>query len=289
LKRQHTIIRDVEIAGFGLFTGEPVSMRIRPAAPNTGIGFVRVDLSPPVRIQALVENVSEGRHGTSLRSGTVTIETVEHCLSACLALRLDNLQIELDAPELPLMDGSSLPFYGKLRGAGRSEQDAHRTSHLISDVTRVTEGDGELIALPPLDPNSEELEIRYELDYGPGSPIGRQIFHGLMTPETFEQSVAPARTFVLNRDVAESQAAGLGLHLNYQDILVFDDTGPIDNTLRFSDECVRHKVLDLFGDLSLLGLPLIGRVLARKSGHSLNVPLVRALREQVARGYPPPR
>jgi UDP-3-O-[3-hydroxymyristoyl] N-acetylglucosamine deacetylase/3-hydroxyacyl-[acyl-carrier-protein] dehydratase len=283
LKRQHTITREVEIEGRGLFTGEPVSMKVRPAPPNTGICFVRTDQSPPIRIEALVENVSKRARRTSLRNGTVAIETVEHCLSACSALRLDNLQIELNANELPAMDGSSLAFFEKLQGAGASEQDAYRTAHLISEVARVTEGDSELIALPPLDPDSDTLEITYELDYGPASPIGRQVFRGVMTPENFEQNVASARTFVLEKEAAELRAGGLGSHLNYQDILVFGENGPIDNTLRFPDECVRHKVLDLLGDLSLLGKPLVGRVFARKSGHSLNHALVRVLREQAAR------
>ena len=214
MKRQHTITREVEFEGRGLFTGEPVSMKVRPAAPNTGICFVRTDQSPPIRIEALVENVSKRARRTSLRNGTVAIETVEHCLSACSALRLDNLQIELNANELPAMDGSSLAFFEKLQGAGVSEQDAYRTAHLISEVARVTEGDSELIALPPLDPNSDTLEITYELDYGPASPIGRQVFRGLMTPENFGQNVASARTFVLEREAAELRAGGLGSHLN---------------------------------------------------------------------------
>lgn len=283
MKQQHTITRDVEIEGRGLFTGEPVSMTLRPAPPNTGICFVRTDQSPPIRIEALVENVSKRARRTSLRNGTVAIETVEHCLSACSALRLDNLQIELNANEVPAMDGSSLAFVEKLRDAGVVEQDAYRQVHVITEVARVLEGDSELIALPPLDPNSDFLEITYELDYGPQSPIGRQVYRGAMTPENFERNIAPARTFVLEREAAELRASGLGSHLNYQDILVFGENGPIDNTLRFPDECVRHKVLDLLGDLMLLGKPVVGRVFARKSGHSLNHALVRALRDQAAR------
>jgi UDP-3-O-[3-hydroxymyristoyl] N-acetylglucosamine deacetylase/3-hydroxyacyl-[acyl-carrier-protein] dehydratase len=283
LKHQHTITREVELQGRGLFTGEPVSMRVRPAPPNSGICFIRTDQSPPIRIEAVVENVSKRARRTSLRNGTVAIETVEHCLSACAGLDLDNLQIELDANELPGLDGSSLAFVEKLRDAGVCEQDAFRAPHLISDVLRVAEGDSELIAVPPLDPDCETLELIYELDYGPDSPIGRQTYRTVITPENFEKNIAPARTFVLEREAAELRATGLGAHLNYQDILVFGENGPIDNTLRFPDECVRHKVLDLLGDLMLLGRPLVGRVYARKSGHSLNHALVRALREQYER------
>ncbi len=258
-------------------------MRVRPAPPNSGICFVRTDQSPPIRIEAVVDNVSKRARRTSLRNGTVAIETVEHCLSAIAGLSIDNIQIELDANELPALDGSSAGFVSKLMEAGVVEQDAVRTSHVISEVARVAEGDSELVALPPLDPSSETLELAYELDYGTTSPIGRQVYRAVITPENFESNIAPARTFVLEREAAELRASGLGGHLNYADILVFGENGPIDNTLRFPDECVRHKVLDLLGDLTLLGMPIVGRVNARKSGHSLNHALVRVLREQFER------
>jgi len=280
LKRQHTILHDVQLEGRGLFTGEPITMQVRPGAPYTGIWFVRTDQSPPIRIAARVENVSKRARRTSLRNGTVAIETVEHCLSACAGLGVDNLQIELTGGELPGGDGSSLPFVQALREAGICEQEAERENFVITEVARVVEGDSELLALPPLDPDAQTLEITYELDYGPGSAIGRQAYRVSITPEAFEANIAPARTFVLRREADELRAAGLGLHLTYQDILVFGEDGPIENTLRFPDECVRHKVLDLLGDLMLLGRMIIGRVHARKSGHSLNHALVRALEAQ---------
>jgi UDP-3-O-[3-hydroxymyristoyl] N-acetylglucosamine deacetylase/3-hydroxyacyl-[acyl-carrier-protein] dehydratase len=268
----------VELEGRGLFTGEPVSMRIRPAPPDSGICFIRTDQSPPIRIAALVENVSKRARRTSLRNGTVAIETVEHCLGACAGLNVDNLQIELNANELPGLDGSSLAFVEKLRSAGIQEQDRARTPFVIPEVVRVVDGDSELVALPPLQKDSEIFEVAYELDYGNGSPIGRQNYRVAITPETFEANIAPARTFVLEREAEELRANGLGKHLSHTDILVFGANGPIENRLRFPDECARHKVLDLVGDLSLFGKPLIGRVFARKSGHSLNHALVRELR-----------
>ena len=266
--------------GRGLFTGEPVVMRVRPGAPDTGIWFVRTDQSPPIRIAALVENVSKRARRTSLRNGTVAIETVEHCLSACAGLDIDNLQIELNAHELPALDGSSLGFVERLRAAEVCEQDARRTPYVIGEVVRVVDGDCELVALPPLDPQSETLDLSYDLDYGSKSPIGRQTYRVVITPESFEANIAPARTFVLEGEAAELRAGGLGTHLSYQDILVFGENGPIENRLRFPDECVRHKILDLLGDLMLFGRAIVGRVYARKSGHSLNHALVRALREQ---------
>jgi UDP-3-O-[3-hydroxymyristoyl] N-acetylglucosamine deacetylase/3-hydroxyacyl-[acyl-carrier-protein] dehydratase len=280
VKHQRTIIREVELEGRGMFTGEPVTMRVRPGEPHTGIWFVRTDQSPPVRIAACVENVSRRARRTSLRNGTVAVETVEHCLSACAGVGLDNLLIELNGGELPALDGSGVPFVEAFHSAGICEQNAQRDPHVIKDVARVVEGDSELIALPPLDPQSEALEIAYDLDYGPGGPVGRQTYRLVVTPESFENDIAPARTFVLEEEANELRAAGLGGHLTYRDLLVFGKEGPIENQLRFPDECVRHKILDLLGDLTLLGRPLIGRVYGRKSGHSLNHTLVRILRER---------
>jgi UDP-3-O-[3-hydroxymyristoyl] N-acetylglucosamine deacetylase/3-hydroxyacyl-[acyl-carrier-protein] dehydratase len=149
---------------------------------------------------------------------------------------------------------------------------------VIPEVIRVIEGDSELVALPPMQTDSEVLEVAYELDYGNGSPIGRQSYRVTITPETFEANIAPARTFVLEREAEELRANGLGKHLTHTDILVYGANGPIENRLRFPDECVRHKILDLIGDLALFGKPLVGRVFARKSGHSLNHALARELR-----------
>jgi len=277
LKRQQTINHDVEFEGRGLFTGEPASMRVRPGEPDTGIWFIRTDQSPPVSIAARIENVSKRARRTSLKNGTVAIETVEHCLSACAGLGLDNLRIELTGNEVPALDGSCLPFVERLRSGGIAEQDAIRDVCTIREVVRVVDGDSELLALPPLDPRSEHLEIVYDLDYGSDTPIGRQTYRVLVTPETFEANIAPARTFVLEREAEELRAAGLGLHLSYDELLVIGRDGPIQNRLRFPDECVRHKVLDLIGDLALFGRSLAGRVHARKSGHALNHELVRAL------------
>lgn len=265
--------------GRGLFTGEPVVMRVRPGVPHAGIWFVRTDCSPPIRIAARVENVSKRSRRTALRNGTVAIETVEHCLSACAALELDNLDIELNANELPGVDGSSLPFVERLRAAGVQEQDAVRDPCVITEIVRVVDGDSEIVALPSLDADSDCLEVTYDLDYGPDSPIGRQTYRVHVTPESFEANIAPARTFVQEHEAEALQTAGLGAHLTYKDILVIGKDGPIDNQLRFPNECVRHKILDLIGDLMLLGRPLVGRVQARKSGHALNHALVRALLE----------
>ena len=279
MNRQQTITNDVELQGRGLFTGHPVTLRLRPGAPDTGIWFVRTDQSPPIRVAARIENVSKRMRRTSLRNGTVSIETVEHILGACGGLGLDNLLIELDADELPGLDGSSAGFVERLRAAGVCEQDAARSYYVVREPIRVVDGDSELVALPSLDPDPQALEITYDLDYGPNSPVGRQTCRITVNPKTFEANIAPARTFVLEQEAAELLSGGLGKHLTYHDILVVGKDGPVDNQLRFPDEYVRHKILDLIGDLTLLGLPIVGRIFARKSGHALNHALVRALLE----------
>jgi len=277
LKHQHTIARDAELSGQGLFTGNPCSMRVRPGPADSGIWFVRTDESPPTRVAARIDNVAKRARRTSLKNGTVAIETVEHCLSACAGLGIDNLQVELNTHEVPGLDGSSLPFVRTLRAAGICEQDAALKPFVVTDVVRVVENDAEVLALPPFDPDAETLEVSYDLDYGFESPIPRQAYRLLVTPESFEANIAPARTFVSEREAEELRATGLGTHLTYADILVFGKDGPIENRLRFPDECVRHKILDLLGDMMLLGRPVVGRIFARKSGHSLNHALVRAL------------
>jgi len=253
-------------------------VRVKPGLPNSGIWFVRVDQGKPIRIAARLENVTKRARRTALRNGTVAIETVEHCLSACCGLGIDNLIIELKGEEMPALDGSCQPYVEVLNECGICQQDAVRELYVITDpVVRVVDNDSELIALPALKPDAETLEIFYDLDYGPDTPIGRQTYRVEITPEDFETKIAPARTFVLQQEVDQLREMGFGHHLTYQDILVFGNEGPIDNALRFPDECVRHKILDLMGDLMLLGRFIVGRIHARKSGHSVNHQLVRAL------------
>jgi len=281
LKPQQTISRTVELEGRGLFTGESAVVRIHPARPNTGIWFVRADQPRPIRIPALVEAVTKRARRTSLQNGTITVETVEHCLSACAGLGIDNLEIELNGAELPAFDASSLPFVEMIREAGVSQQEAPRRPYVIDEVTRLADGDMELVALPPLQEGADTLEVLYDLDYGEDTPIGRQVYSFSVTPDGFAERIAPARTFVLAEEAKTLRESGLGTHLTYTDIIVFGDEGPIQNTLRFPDECVRHKILDLLGDLMLTGQFLVGRIHARKSGHALNHALVRALRRQM--------
>lgn len=277
MKLQQTIHKPVELAGRGLFTGEFANLRFAPAPPGTGIVFVRDDQSPPVHIPARVENVAKRLRRTSIRNGTVQIETIEHCMSALAGLGIDNAYIHLNANEVPAMDGSSVAFLEKLREGGVVEQERPREIFRVPELVRVAEGQSYVMATPRCG-DEDYLEIIYDLNYGSG-PIGQQIYKLRLTPETFEQQIARARTFVLEQEAQQFRAAGLGVHLSYQDILVFGENGPIDNELRFPDECVRHKILDLIGDMYLFGKFISGHIYARASGHALNHELVRRLCE----------
>ncbi len=277
MSRQQTIQREAELTGRGLFTGAPVKVRFKPAPVGSGVTFVRCDQPSPIRIPARIENLTRRARRTSLRNGTVAIETVEHCLAAVRGLSIDNLDIELDNCELPGADGSSKSFAEALCEAGVEEQDADRHVLDITEMIRVTEGEAEVVAWPG---TPGVLEVTYELDYGADSTLGWQVFRATLDRETFLKEIAPARTFVTETEAAQLRAAGLGVHLGYSDILVIGRNGPIENSYRFADECVRHKVLDFIGDMMLMGSFVCGRVYARKSGHSLNHELVRQLIEQ---------
>jgi UDP-3-O-[3-hydroxymyristoyl] N-acetylglucosamine deacetylase/3-hydroxyacyl-[acyl-carrier-protein] dehydratase len=276
--KQQTIRQPVELSGRGLFTGEAARMRFRPAHPHSGIVFTLLNESQPVRIAARVENVTKRARRTALRNGTAAIETVEHCLSACAGMGIDNLEVELTGREVPSVDGSCAPFVKMIEDAGIVAQDVPREVFVISEVLRVQEGDAELVALPPLPGAEQVLEIHYCLDYGEASPIGRQSYFVQVTPQVFAEEIAPARTFLLLEEAQAFREQGLGTHLTYEDLVIFGPDGPVGNTLRFPNECVRHKILDLIGDISLFGKAIAGRIIARKSGHALNHELVRVLR-----------
>ncbi len=276
MSQQRTIQREAELSGRGLFTGFPVTMRFKPAPPGNGIVFVRTDQGEPVRIAARLENLSKRARRTALRNGTAAIETIEHCLAVTRGLEIDNLIIELDNAEVPAADGSALPFVEVLQRAGTVEQDAERELLTVTEPVRVSEGDAELVAWPG---EPGRLEIVYELDYGVDSPIPHQIRRFTLDSERFVHDIAPSRTFVLEQEARQLQAAGLGTHLTYADILVIGRDGPIENRYRYEDECVRHKILDLVGDLMLAGCFVCGKIYARKSGHHLNHELIRRLCE----------
>ena len=190
---------------------------------------------------------------------------------------IDNIQISVAGGELPGVDGSCLPFVEALQQAGIVEQEVERPYLRITEPLEVTDGSGTLIAAPPA---GDEFQIIFDLDYGPGTVIGQQLYSYRLGPD-FSEAIAPARTFVLEEEAQMLRSRGLGLHLKPGDVVVVGANGPIGTTYRFADECVRHKVLDLIGDLYLLGCPIRGRIVAYKSGHALNHALVRRMRSML--------
>lgn len=278
LRPQRTIERPVTIAGFGYWSGEDVRIQFRPASADTGIVFVRGDLGSPIRIPAELPYRIDVPRRTVLAVGGVTVEMVEHILAACIGLKVDNLEIWCDRPEMPGCDGSSLPFVEALDAAGIVEQPAFRLQQVIEEVVRVGDDRAWIEARPP---DHLGLSLLYGLDYGRGNPIGCQDIELAVTPEAFRCRLAPARTFLLREEADWLRSRGLGKRVSYGDVLVFDECGLIGNSLRFPDECVRHKALDFLGDLGLAGRDFLGRFIAYRSGHRLNAELVRRLLETV--------
>jgi len=274
LRQQQTIAQPVAVSGFGYWSGLDVTICFRPAEPNTGLVFVRSDLPGLPRIPAVVANRFETPRRTTLRAGVATVEMVEHVLAACWGLGIDNCEIEADQAELPGCDGSSQAFVEALQTAGLAKQDAARARLIVHDATRVGDQESWVEAQPS---DHGGISVEYRLDYGSATAVGRQSLTMDITPASFATELAAARTFLLQEEAEWLRGQGLGRRVSPRDVLVFDEQGPIDNELRFEDECVRHKVLDLVGDLALAGCDIVGHFVARRSGHRLNADLVRAL------------
>jgi UDP-3-O-acyl N-acetylglucosamine deacetylase len=272
-RNQRTIAAPAAVAGVGYWSGRDVRVEFRPAPADSGIVFVRADLEGLPRIPATVEHRFEIPRRTSLRCGEASVEMVEHIMAALHGLQIDNCELWVNEPEMPGCDGSSLPFVEALQSVGMVEQNAPRRRLVIRDVIRVGDEKSWIEAGPCF---SGKLVLRYGLDYG-GGVIGRQSLEISLSSRHFRLNLAPSRTFLLEAEADALKAMGLGRQASPKDLLVFDAHGPIDNQLRFPDECVRHKMVDLVGDLAMAGCDLIGRFTAYRSGHRLNAELVRAI------------
>lgn len=273
-RNQRTIAAPATIQGVGYWSGRDVRIEFRPAPVDTGIVFVRTDLDGSPRIPATVENRFETPRRTTLRCGDAAVEMVEHIMAALAGLQIDNCELWVNEPEMPGCDGSSLPFVEVLQAVGAVEQNARRCRKIVRRALRVGDENSWVEARPCC---SGKMVLRYELDYGSGSSIGRQSLEVSLSPRHFHISLAPSRTFLLESEAESLKSLGLGQRATCHDLLVFGPRGPIDNVLRFPDECVRHKMVDMVGDLALSGCDLVGRFIAYRSGHRLNAELVRAL------------
>jgi UDP-3-O-[3-hydroxymyristoyl] N-acetylglucosamine deacetylase / 3-hydroxyacyl-[acyl-carrier-protein] dehydratase len=280
---QNTIARPAEMEGVGLHTGAPVRMRLVPAPTGTGIVFRRTDLDGSPEVAALVGNVVGTDRGTTIGVGQARIHTVEHLLAALAAREVDNVHVELDAAEPPAGDGSAAPFHALLEAAGVEGQDAPARVLALDEAVTVCDGDARYVVAP-----GGELRVSVTIEYD-HPLIGRQ-FGSYLVDGAFGEAVAPARTFCFLRDVEALRARGLAMGGSLENAVVLTEDGLVEGTrLRYEDEFVRHKVVDLVGDLALVGARLRGHVVAERPGHRGNVALaaeLAALGERKARQRP---
>jgi UDP-3-O-acyl N-acetylglucosamine deacetylase len=265
------------VCGIGFLTGADVRVRFLPADEHAGIKFLRTDIAGAEPIPALVEYTVPRLRRTAIERRGVAVELIEHAMAALAGLQIDNCLVEVNAPELPGLDGSCHPFVNALLDAGIVEQSAARKAIVIAQPDSACSDDGgQRISLCPS--TTAALTIGYELDYGPNSPIPPQSHVVAVTPDSFVQEIAAARTFILDSEVRYLQAQGFGRRTTPRDLLVFGPEGVIDNSLRADNECARHKILDCIGDFALIGCDIVADVRAVRSGHRLNGELVRRLR-----------
>lgn len=282
-RAQQTVAGPAEIKGVGFLTGADVRLRFLPAPVGAGIAFLRTDVSAAVKIPARVQHVTGTQRRTTLGHAPNTIGLVEHVLAALAGLHIDNCLVEVNAPEPPGLDGSAQGFVDVLRAAGTCLQAGRKAGYTPTSSVLVAH-DGATLALHPSP--RPGLRISYLLDYGPLASIHRQRHTQTITPEDFANDLADTRTFLLEAEAIAFQRQGLGSRTAISDLLVFGDRGLLHNQLRYGNEPARHKVLDLVGDLSLLGHDLHGHVVAYRSGHPLNVELVRTLANRLSAGKP---
>ncbi|MHC4550604.1 MAG: UDP-3-O-acyl-N-acetylglucosamine deacetylase [Planctomycetota bacterium] len=271
---QRTIARETELSGVGLHSGAGVRLRLRPAEPGTGTVFRRVDLPGRPEVPAIIDFLHVMPRRSSLRDGSAEVDTVEHLLAVLSAFDVDNVVCELNGPEVPGMDGSCRPFAEALRQVGTKEQKEPVDIHVVREPLYVEEADWAIVALP----REEGLRLSYTLEFHQPRTLHQAMTFDLDL-ESFVLEIAPARTFVTSNEIDALRAAGLGQGANEDNTLVIGAEPEAEGGhLRFPDEYVRHKVLDLIGDLRLLGRPLHAHVVAHRTGHVAN----RALVERIA-------
>lgn len=288
-----TILEPIAGQGVGLFSARRVRFAIRPAEPGAGVTFRRVDLEGAPPIPATIEHLDltpihpafaqlPPRNTTLALDADNRVITTEHVLGALAGLGITDARIELDAPELPIFDGSARQFSELLRLIGFADTPARIDPIVLTEPISVSQGQASITA-EPID-GGARASYTYFLDYGPHPAISPQSASwdagAPDAAEVFAAEIAPARTFCLQEEAQQLHAAGLFTHLSPTEMLVLGPMGPIDNELRFDDEPARHKLLDLVGDLALLGRPLLARVTAHRSGHALTHELCRAIRDR---------
>jgi UDP-3-O-[3-hydroxymyristoyl] N-acetylglucosamine deacetylase len=270
--RQRTIRNEVSCTGIGLHSGQMVHMILKPAPPDHGISFVRKDIPTHPVIKAQFDSVVETNLSTTIGNNGFKVSTVEHLMAAFFGLGIDNARVELDGPEVPIMDGSAGPFVFLLKSAGLKEQNNPKRFIIIREPFEVRDGGRSITLLP-----CNELKISYTIDFT--HPLLRdQRYEHRFSGKDFVKEISRARTFGFLRDIETLRANGLAMGGSLDNAIVIDDFRILnEDGLRYKDEFVRHKILDFIGDLAILGCPVIGHFVVNKSGHSLNQGMLKKL------------
>jgi UDP-3-O-[3-hydroxymyristoyl] N-acetylglucosamine deacetylase len=269
---QQTLGNKATFSGIGLHTGKLITLTLRPAEPGTGIVFHRVDLSPAVSIEARAANVVNTRLSTSIGRGEASVSTIEHLMAALYGCGIDNAHVDINGPEVPIMDGSAASFVEAIVKAGTKESNKARKYLVVKKPVSVIEGDKKISIIP-----SRHYKISFDMQFA-HKAVRSQTRSLTFTPKAFAQEISSARTFGFLAEVEMLKAHGLALGGSLENAVVIGDEGVLNpEGLRYQDEFVRHKILDSVGDLALAGHRLIGHVKATKSGHDLNHKLVTEL------------
>ncbi len=272
-RKQRTLASSCFIEGQGLFTGENVSLRIFPSPVDSGISFKRVDLPGNVVIPATLSYVQEAVRCTQIGMQDIKVQTIEHLLAALKGLQIDNASIEINGSEVPILDGSSREFVERLKQSGISEQDAPAKALKVTEPVYLSTGEISMVAIP-----SDQFKVSYTLHYPKSKLLQSQFYTTAISEEKFETEIAPCRTFALYEEIAPLiekgyiKGGGLDSAVIIKEEVIINPEG-----VRFPDEMVRHKVLDVVGDMSLMGMDLLAHIIAIRSGHASNVQLARKL------------
>ncbi len=279
MPQQQTIAQSISVVGVGLHSGKRVELCLKPAPANTGIVYRRTDLNPPVDIPARADAVGDTRLASTLQHGEASVQTVEHLMSACYGLGIDNLRVEVNAPELPILDGSASAFVFLLESAGVSAQNAQRKYIRVLRPIEVEHGEGKNHKYARLSPFDGGFKLSFQIDFDhPVVQATGQKAEFTIGLGDYADQIARARTFCFTRDVESMRSVGLALGGGLDNAIVIGDYHTLGGEqLRYDDEFAKHKLLDAIGDLYLAGLPLLAHYEAYRSGHDLNNQLLRAL------------
>ena len=273
--RQRTVAEEVSCTGIGLHTGKKVKLTVKPAPPNSGIRFERIDISPDCSVKASFDNVIKTNMATTIGFNGYSVSTIEHLMAAFFGMGIDNALVEIDGEEVPIMDGSSAPFVFLLKNTGVAIQNSHKRFLLVKRSVKVEDGNRSVRIYP-----SDELKITYKIDFD-HPLIKDQAYEVSFSQSTFIQEISRARTFGFLKDVQTLRNNGLAKGGSLDNAIVMDEFRVLnEDGLRHKNEFVRHKILDFIGDLAILGHIVIGHFVAERSGHSLNQKLLKKFMAQ---------